>query len=149
MTKQMISISTNHPYLRFANIKVVRTLRQVYRGEGRGISALAVILTHNQFIRKINREFLNHNTATDVIAFPLEERGDVESEIYVNLDAARKQAKRYGVTFTDEVKRLLIHGTLHLLGYNDHSPKEKLAMTKQEDFYLILADRKRKGVATP
>ncbi len=149
MTKQMISISTNHPNLRFANTKVVRTLRQVYRGEGRRISALAVILTHNQFIRNINREFLDRNTATDVIAFPLEEHGDVESEIYINLDAARTQAKKYGVTFTEEVKRLLIHGTLHLLGYNDDSPKEKFVMTKQEDFYLVSASRRKKGAVKP
>ncbi len=147
MTQQMISISTNHPYLRFAGSTVIRTLRQVYRGEGRRISALAVILTHNHFIRNINRKFLNHNTATDVIAFPLEEHGDVESEIYINLDAARRQAKKYGVTFTEEVKRLLIHGTLHLLGYNDDSPKARLAMTKQEDLYLIPASRRRKGGA--
>lgn len=144
MTKQMIFISTNHPYLRFANKDVVRTLQEVYRGEGRAISALAVIMTHSQFIKRINREFLKHNTATDVIAFPLEEDGDVESEIYVNLDAARKQAVRFGVTFSDEVRRLLVHGALHLLGYSDDTPKSKSKMSKQEDFYLAVANHQRK-----
>jgi probable rRNA maturation factor len=144
MTKQMISISTNHPFLRFANSDAVHTLQSVYRGEGRSIPALAVIFTHDRFMRKINREFLSHNSTTDVIAFPLNENGDVESEIYVNLDAARTQAARFGVTFADEVKRLLIHGTLHLLGYSDKTPTKKRAMSRQEDLYLVVANRRRK-----
>ncbi len=92
----------------------------------------------------MNREFLNHNTATDVMAFPLEEKGDVESEIYINLDAARKQAERFEVTFANEVRRLLIHGALHLLGYTDDTPRTKKRMTKQEDLYLAAAIRGRK-----
>ncbi len=92
-------------------------MQLVYQGEGKKLPALAIICTHNRFIRKINREFLKHDYATDVIAFPLGEDGGVEAEIYINLDAARNQAREYGVTYTQEVQRLLIHGALHLLGY--------------------------------
>jgi probable rRNA maturation factor len=144
MTKQMIRISTNHPFLRFADKDAIRTLQHVYGGEGKKISALAVVFTHNRFIRRINREFLSRNTATDVMAFPLEDEDGVESEIYINLDAAREQAVRFGVTFGDEVKRLLIHGALHLLGYNDDTAKNREAMSAQEDFYLNAAKHRRK-----
>lgn len=136
MTRQMILISTNHPYLRFTSKDVIRTLRRVYQGEGKAIPPLGVIFTHNSFIKKMNREFLKHNTITDVIAFSWGEDGGLESEIYINLDAARRQAQKYGVTFTGEVKRLLIHGALHLLGYRDKTLKEKVIMDRQENFYV-------------
>ena len=116
MTPRMILLSTNHPYLRFPSKEVYRVLKIVYKEEGKEIPALAVICTHNQFIRKINREFLAHDYNTDVIAFPLNKDGGVEAEIYINLDAARNQAKEYNVTYTQEVRRLLIHGALHLIG---------------------------------
>jgi probable rRNA maturation factor len=138
MTRQMILISTNHPYLRFASKDVIRTLRRVYQGEGKEIPRLGVIFTHNSFIKKMNGEFLKHNTITDVIAFSLGGDGGVESEIYINLDAARHQAQKYGVTFTSEVKRLLIHGALHLLGYRDETSKEKVLMDRQENFYVTM-----------
>lgn len=138
MTRQMILISTNHPYLRFASKDAIRTLLCVYRGEGKEIPRLGVIFTYNYFIKKMNREFLKHNAITDVIAFPLGDDGGVESEIYINLDAARRQAQKFSATFTSEVKRLLIHGALHLLGYRDETSKEKVIMDRQEDFYVAM-----------
>lgn len=142
MTTRMILLSTNHPHLRFPSKEVLRILKNVYKEEGKEIPALAVICTHNRFIRKINREFLNHDYITDVIAFPLGEDGDVEAEIYINLDAARNQAKKFNVTYTQEARRLLIHGVLHLLGYSDKTRRERNKMTMQEEFYLALINRK-------
>jgi probable rRNA maturation factor len=142
MTTRMILISTNHPYLRFPSKEVICALKIVYKEEGKEIPALAVICTHNRFIRKINREFLAHDYITDVIAFPLGEDGGVEAEIYINLDAARNQAKKFNITYTQEVRRLLVHGALHLLGYNDKTPRGKNKMTIREEFYLALISRK-------
>jgi rRNA maturation RNase YbeY len=142
MTKRMILHSTNHPHLRFPVKEIFRTLNIVYKEEGREIPALAVICTHNRFIRKINKSFLAHDTFTDVIAFPPDEDGDVEAEIYINLDAARKQAKKYNVTYTQETRRLLIHGALHLFGYDDKTQQKKNTMRKREEYYLALMMRK-------
>jgi rRNA maturation RNase YbeY len=142
MTQRMILISINHPHLRFSSGDILRALQLVYHGEGKELQKLAVICTHNRFIRKINREFLKHNDVTDVITFPLGEDGGIEAEIYINLDAARKQARAYSVTYTEEVQRLLIHGALHLLGYNDKTVREKKEMTAREDEYLALMGRK-------
>ncbi|MBN1398469.1 MAG: rRNA maturation RNase YbeY [Bacteroidetes bacterium] len=132
----MILLSTNHPQLRFPGGDVIRALNAVYKGEGKELSSLAVVFTYDRFIKKINREFLKHDYSTDVIAFPLDEEGGVEGEIYINLDAARRQALEYGVTYTGEVRRLLIHGVLHLLGYSDASARKKEMMRKREDMYL-------------
>ncbi len=142
MTTRMILLSTNHPHLRFPSKEVLRTLNIVYKEEGKKISALAVICTSSSFIRKINREFLAHDYITDVIVFPLGKDGGVEAEIYINLDAARNQAKRYNVTYTQEVQRLLIHGALHLLGYDDKTKRKQNMMNAREEFYLTLINRK-------
>ena len=138
MTTRMILLSTNHPHLRFPGKEVLRALKIVHKEEGKEIPALAIICTHNRFIRKINREFLAHDYITDVIAFPLGKDGGVEAEIYINLDAARNQAKKFNVTYTQETRRLLIHGALHLLGYDDKTQHKKNKMKAREEFYLAL-----------
>jgi probable rRNA maturation factor len=138
----MILLSTNHPHLRFPSKEVLRIVKFVYKEEGKNYPALAVIGTHNRFIRKINKDFLAHDSTTDVIAFPLGEDGDIAAEIYINLDAARNQAKKYNVTYTQEVRRLLIHGALHLLGYDDQTQRKKNKMSMREEYYLALTSRK-------
>jgi probable rRNA maturation factor len=138
MTKGMILLSTNHPYLRFSSKEIFRAIKNVYAGERKKIPALAVICTTNRFIRNINREFLAHDYVTDVIAFPLGNDGGVEAEIYVNLDAARNQARKYRVSYTEEARRLLIHGALHLCGYDDSTQRRKKNMTAREDRYMAV-----------
>ena len=142
MTARMILLSTNHPHLRFPSKEVLRTFKIIYKKERKKYPALAVIFTNNRFIRKINKEFLSHDYITDVIAFPSGEDGDIEAEIYINLDAARNQAKKYNVTYTQEVRRLLIHGALHLLGYSDKAQRERNKMSVREELYLAIMSRK-------
>ena len=137
----MILLSTNHPHLRFPSKDVFRALKVVYQEEGKRLPALAVIATNHRFIRSLNKKFLSHNYSTDVLAFPMDGDGGAEGEIYINLDAARSQAKKYHVTYTQEARRLLIHGALHLLGYSDKSSQEKARMNSREDFYLALINR--------
>jgi probable rRNA maturation factor len=144
MTQRMILISTNHPHLRFSSGEVLRALDLVYLGEGKELPSLAIVFTHSRAIRKMNREYLKHDYVTDVIAFPFGEDGGVEGEIYINLDAARKQARDYGVTYTDESRRLLIHGALHLLGYDDTTMRSKKKMGEREDMYLELIKRRKR-----
>ena len=119
-------------------------LRIVSAGEKKRLRALAVICTHNRFIRRINKIFLKHDYVTDVIAFPLGMDCSVEAEIYINLDAARSQARIYGVTYTQELQRLLIHGVLHLFGYNDKTQRERKIMSACEEKYLSKMNRKAK-----
>jgi len=145
MTTRMILLSTNHSHLRFPSREVLRVLKIIYKEEAKEIPALAVICTHNRFIREINKEFLAHDYITDVVAFPPDEDDSSEAEIYINLDAARNQAKKYNVTYTQETRRLLIHGALHLLGYNDKTQRGKNKMTMREEFYLALMSRKARS----
>jgi probable rRNA maturation factor len=87
-------------------------------------------------MRRINRRFLNHDGVTDVIAFPFHDGMGIDGEVYVNLDRARSQARTYRVRFGEEARRLLIHGTLHLLGYSDATSRGKARMREREDYFL-------------
>jgi rRNA maturation RNase YbeY len=99
---------------------------------------VSVVFVGSRFIRRINRRYLQHDYVTDVIAFPLGEGKEtpLEGEIYVNLDRARSQAREYKVPFSEETRRLLIHGTLHLLGYADSTSRKKTIMTQRENLLL-------------
>lgn len=87
-------------------------------------------------MRRLNKKFLQHDYATDVISFPLNDGREVSGEIYVGLDQARRQATKYGVSQKKEIHRLVIHGLLHLLGYGDDTPQKKNIMTLLEDYFL-------------
>jgi probable rRNA maturation factor len=107
---------------------------------------LSLVLIDRHRCRRINERFLGHRFETDVLSFPLEPRPRLEGEVYVNLDRAATQARRYEVTFGNEVARLAVHGTLHLLGYDDHRPADTRRMKAAEERYVALA--KRAGIAT-
>lgn len=86
---------------------------------------------------ELNSAFLEHHFTTDVLTFPLSEDGEpIEGEVYINVAQAKRQAKEYGVAPRNEIGRLIVHGVLHLLGYEDDTKKKKLNMSKREDFYL-------------
>lgn len=97
-----------------------------------------IVMVNDKKMQQLNGKYLDHWYATDVLSFPL---GDstalkVEGEVYINLDQARRQAKEYGVSYRNETARLVIHGVLHLLGYDDATKAQKQTMTKLEDRYL-------------
>ena len=134
----MIFTTNNHPSLRFPKRETFRAIQSVLKDESARSFRLSVVFVGSRTIRGINRRFLGHDYVTDVLAFPLgdEDEPGAQAEIYVNLDRAKIQARDYRVTFAEETRRLLIHGTLHLLGYSDASNRQKARMTRREDFHL-------------
>ena len=91
----------------------------------RGKGKINLVLVTDAEIRKLNREFRGKDKPTDVLAFPMNEDG-VLGDIAISRDTARAQAKRYGVSYRAELKRLTVHGVLHLLGY-EHGRKMRSA----------------------
>ena len=134
----MIVVANNHPSLRFPKRETFRAIQSVLQYESVRSFQVSVVFVGSRFIRRINRRYLHHDYVTDVIAFPLGEgkRNPLEGEIYVNLDRARSQAREYKVPFSEEIRRLLIHGTLHLLGYTDSTSRTKTKMTQRENLLL-------------
>lgn len=134
----MIFVTNNHQSFRFPKRETFRAIQTVLEYESVRSFQVSVVFVGSRFIRRINRRFLQHDYVTDVIAFPLGERKGAprEGEIYVNLDRAKSQAREYAVPFFEETRRLIIHGTLHLLGYADSSARKKAQMTRREDLLL-------------
>ncbi|MEX0602347.1 MAG: rRNA maturation RNase YbeY [Bacteroidota bacterium] len=132
----MIVVSHQHRWSRFSRRETFRTIRCVLKGESQERFPVSVVFTDNRYIRSMNKKYLGHDRATDVLAFPLRDGVGVAGEIYVNLDRARRQALDYRVTFGEEVRRLVIHGMLHLLGYDDETDRKARTMRTREDRYV-------------
>jgi probable rRNA maturation factor len=131
-----VAVFNAHPRRRIAREPIGRTVRLVLKGEKIHRASVSVIFIDSRRTRKINRKYLAHDTITDVISFPLETEGLLEGEIYINLDRAREQAAEYGVTKSNEITRLVVHGTLHLAGYDDRKPRQAVRMHARQERYV-------------
>jgi rRNA maturation RNase YbeY len=142
-----VIVTNAHPRLRFPVKETKRIVLSVLRGEIKKVSSLTVVYVNHRRTIILNKKYLRHNRTTDVIAFGYETEPAIDGEIFINLDQAKAQSVFYGATFREEVQRLLIHGLLHLAGYNDASMKERNVMKRREDFFLnALSARRRKRV---
>jgi len=100
--------------------------------------SLNFIFISNEHLRRINREYLQHNHFTDVISFDYSEKRVISGDIFISVDQVRENAKSYGVELDEELRRVMIHGTLHLMGFEDREQKEREEMRKLEDEALFL-----------
>lgn len=117
--------------------EIKELVKKIWQSESRLEAVIDVILVDNERIQKLNQQFLHKNSATDVIAFPIDEgEGLFEGEIYISVEQVMKNASEYSVPFEDEFKRMVVHGILHFLGYDDKTVEEKQSMTHREDYYL-------------
>ena len=97
----------------------------------------AFIFCPDRFLRKMNKEYLEHDYNTDVITFDNSEtKKKIAGEIYISIDRINANAKTYSTTFRDELHRVMIHGVLHLIGYDDSTAALKARMRGKEDLYL-------------
>lgn len=97
------------------------------------------IFCSDKYLLSINKQYLNHNTYTDIVTFDTSEEKDVISgDIYISVDRIKENAGRYDATFQHELLRVLIHGVLHLVGYGDKSQRQKSEMRRKEETYLSL-----------
>lgn len=131
-----VVVANAHPTRRVTQARVRRAVRMVLEGEGISDAAISVVAVDSPRCRRLNRKFLAHDRVTDVISFPLESGPRLEGEVYVNLDTARRQAREYGVSPANEVTRLVVHGILHLAGYNDRRPEESARMRRAQERYV-------------
>jgi probable rRNA maturation factor len=124
---------TNASGLRYRGKEsVVTAIEKTLTSHKQRTAEIHVVFVSDKMIHQMNKKFLSHNYVTDVITFPLEEQ-PLQGEIYISLETAKRQAAEFRVTQLNEIARLAVHGTLHLLGYNDHTVEERQAMTNQEN----------------
>jgi rRNA maturation RNase YbeY len=99
--------------------------------------SISYIFCNDEFLLKLNQQYLNHDTLTDILTFTLSNsKMPLVSEIYISIERVKENAGNLDIPFLNELHRVMIHGVLHLCGYADHSDVEKLMMRQKEDFYL-------------
>ena len=115
-----------------------KILKTVLENQGNDDGTITVILGQDELLHNLKKQFFKKNQYTDVIAFRLNDYKEkvVEGEVYISIPRARENAKTFGEPFEREISRLLIHGVLHLLGYEDDTKKSKMVMTSLENKYL-------------
>lgn len=112
-------------------------IRLVITSEEYELSELNFILCSDDYLLRMNQEYLDHDTYTDVITFDNSEGlKSITGDIFISVDRVAENAAGLGVTAASELQRVMVHGTLHLLGYKDKSKADKTRMTQKEDLYL-------------
>ena len=118
-------------------VRVRRFTQGVLRKLGKSHMDLSLVLTNDREIRRFNRKYLHHDRPTDVLAFNLKEglpisKRKILGDIMISTERAKIYAKRFENTFWDEVKLYIVHGILHLLGYDDHKARDRVRMRRKE-----------------
>lgn len=101
------------------------------------------IFCDDDYLLEINKKYLKHKTLTDIITFPTAIIDDIISgDVFISIDRIDENSNVFNTTMHAELSRVIVHGLLHLLGYNDHTKQEKAIMTEKEDYYLSLQAKK-------
>lgn len=114
-------------------------LKKVAESEGFKMRDLNYIFCSDEYLHKINLEYLDHDTYTDIITFDnSEEEEDIEGDIFVSIERVKDNSQELKTEFLDEFKRVLVHGLLHLCGYDDHSDEDEAQMRELESKYISI-----------
>ncbi len=114
-------------------------ISKIIDSEGYQLENLNYIFCSDEYLLKMNQEYLNHNTYTDIITFDNSElEKTIEADIFISTDRVKENSQSQNIVFEDELARVLVHGVLHLMGWNDKTNDLKKEMRKKEDACLSL-----------
>lgn len=131
--------SQNLPFKLKTPRKTAAWIKAVIKKEKKELNQLNYIFCSDEYLKKINTRYLNHNTYTDIITFDnSEDPYNIEGDVFISIDRVKDNANSLNTDFDTELHRVLIHGVLHLLGYSDKRAAKKTEMRKKEDAYLSL-----------
>ena len=145
---ESLSIEQAHPSRQLDDAHLRQLIRHVLSEEGATLVHLSVVLAGHEMIRRLNREYLDHDYNTDVLSFSLRDGPDssnaeedgVEGEVYVDLDTAAERHEEFDTSFEREAYRYVVHGVLHLVGYDDATESGQATMRQKENQYLDAVD---------
>jgi len=134
--------------INFSNEKIVFNLKSkaklkawissVIKKEKFTLNQINFTFTSDESLLKINKEYLKHNTYTDIITFNYNEEKKIAGDIFISVDRVKENAEKFEVKFEQELYRVMIHGVLHLCGYKDKSKSDSIIMRKKENASLLL-----------
>ncbi|MCX6152692.1 MAG: rRNA maturation RNase YbeY [Candidatus Kapabacteria bacterium] len=131
-----INIINSSPISFLPKKKVHTVIERILLDHKKKNGTINIIYTSDDYLRNLNKQFLNHDYNTDVLSFQLDEEGSLDGEVYISSETAVMQAQEYKVSLSNEILRLAIHGTLHILGYDDAEIEAKQKMTELENKYI-------------
>ena len=142
----MIKFSSKDTDFKLTRQKVLKDwIKKILNIHSLKVGDINYLLTNDEEVLKVNKEFLGHDYYTDIITFdtsdydPEQESDDeVSADIVISVDTVRANAVEYGASFEEELHRVIIHGILHLIGYDDHSDEDRAEMRNQENIALEL-----------
>lgn len=116
--------------------KINNWIEAVIVAEGFEIGDISFVFCDDDYLLKLNIEFLNHDTLTDILSFDYREGKQINGEIFISVERVADNAKDFETVFKDELHRVIIHGILHFCGYKDKTVAEEKLMRQKEEFYL-------------
>lgn len=128
------------PQFHFTNRTHLKSfILELFKREGRAVEHINYIFCTDNYLLKVNKEHLGHNTYTDIITFDLSSPdSDLVSDIYISAERVKENALFYKTPFSTELRRVMFHGALHLCGYTDKSSSNEALMRDKEELYLSL-----------
>lgn len=118
-------------------------LQEVISRENCRLLGISYVFCSDEYLHGLNLEFLQHDTYTDIITFPYSSPPSIEGDIYISIDRVMENAESFQSGFDTELRRVMVHGVLHLCGYGDETEEEEIAMRKKENEYLALFSGKK------
>ena len=118
--------------------KCIYWLEQVINTEKKRAGDIVFVFCNDEYLLKKNIRFLKHNTLTDVITFDYTKGKDISGDILISVERIQENSEIFNVSFLNELNRVMVHGLLHLLGYNDKTKQEAKLMRSKENFYLSI-----------
>ena len=105
---------------------------------GYSLKNLSFVFCDDEYLKKINLKYLDHDYYTDVITFDYSTADGLAGDVFISIDRVKENANNFKVSFNEELFRVIIHGVLHLCGFNDKTKKEIKEIRKKEDHFLSL-----------
>ena len=124
------------PALNFKDVK--QWIKKIIENHKFKLGDVSIIFCNDEYLLSINKTYLNHNYYTDIITFNYNNKNVLSGDIFISVDTVKLNAKEFAITESDEFLRVIIHGILHLLGFNDSNDEEKLEMRRKENESLEL-----------
>ncbi len=118
-----------------------RWLKMVAGSEIKTVGDISIIFCSDNYILDVNIRYLHHDYFTDVITFDYCEGNKLSGDLFISIDSVRENSIEFGTEFDEELHRVIVHGLLHLIGYDDHTPEDQKVMRAKEDYYLSLRDK--------
>ena len=118
--------------------KIKNWLKDTIVNEKKKVGDINYIFCSKEYLKKMNNDYLSKNYETDVISFDFSNDNKISGDIYISSETVKKNSIIFNVCFNNELKRVMVHGLLHLLNYNDKSNQEQKIMREKENFYIKL-----------